>query len=131
MSESSFSRHPTRRRRHVIRNLCDWVRNIDCWTGLRRSPDAYADALDRYRRDRAPGHRDSVWGKGDPPERFFAVGTTICTDVRLSAGRAKTVRLAGLVKSDQLSEVQRLIRTAHKVLNAAEKCVNGILFCGS
>ena len=41
------------------------------------------------------------------------------------------MRLAGVVNSDQLSEVQRLILAAHKVLNAAEKFVNGILFCGS
>jgi hypothetical protein len=41
------------------------------------------------------------------------------------------VRLASLVNSDQLSEVQHLILATHKVRNAAEKFVNGIVFCGS
>jgi hypothetical protein len=87
--------------------------------------------LDRYGRDRASGRRDSVWGKGDPPERFFAVGTTIRADARPSTGGAKMVRWASVVNSDQLSKVQRLILATHKVPNTAEKFVNGILFCGS
>src|ERR1039458_547149 len=57
-----------KRRSHVVRTLCDWVRNHDRRTDLRRAPGAHAHALDCHGRDHTLGPWDSVGGKGNAAE---------------------------------------------------------------
>ena len=71
----------------------------------------------------------SVWGKGDSPKRFFAVGQPARRALP-STGSALRYALASVVNSHQLSEIQRLILASTARSDAAENFLNGISFCG-